>query len=193
MTAPRKKHFLVSFLGTLFYIMVVIGWLWAILPYVPGLARLSSSLQQPAAPTEPAQQVLVSTHASPLLVISVVIITLILVVVTIYILIKVPKAVSGTGEKLTKKSSELIMPIVTHHAPISTKKHRQLTARITFYVKLVAVVVSVVAASLSFLVTEDVSYDIVILVSTTLAVTALILLSLQIIAAKWLHVSLDSF
>lgn len=191
MSQPRKKHFLVSLFGVLFYVTVTLGWLWSVLPYIPDLARISTSLQQPVIPAEPAQQIVTTGPPSLLLIVIAVVVTIILLGLTIYTLVKLPATVSKTGEKFTKNTSDYIVPLVTHHAPLSEKKRRQLTARVMFYVKLMGCIIPVIIAALSFFVTAVLPYSIIVLVSTFLAITALVLLCLQALFAKWLRVSLD--
>lgn len=188
MTRTRKKHFAVTFFGTLFYIVSAFGWLWAILPYVPDIAKLSESLQPEA---QPAEHVVAAGPPSLLLVIIAVGVTIAVLAMTVYALIKLPSTIRHSGEKLTHGASSHIVPILTHHTALSPKKRRQLTAKVTFYVKLLLCTLPVVVSAFSFLAPTGLTYELTILVATFFAVVALVLLSIQLLLAKWLRVPLD--
>lgn len=191
MTKTRKKHFLVTLAGTLFYIVSTIGWLWAVLPYVPDIAKLSATLQ-PQEQAQPVEQV-VTTGPPPLLLTIIIIgVTIAILVMSVYTLIKLPATIRMSGEKLTHTTSAHIVPILTHHTHLSPKKRRQLTARIAFYIKLALCTLPVIIAACSFLVpASSLSYELTILVATFFAITSLVLFCTQLLLAKWLRIDLD--
>lgn len=188
MPKPRKTHIAVTIVGTLFYIVSAFGWLWAILPFVPDIAKLSKSLQPESQPVE---HVVATGPPSLLLVIVAVGVTIAILVMTIYALIRLPSTIRRSGEKLTHGASSHIVPILTHHTALSPKKRRQLTAKVTFYVKLLICTLPVVVSACSFLVPAGLPYELTILVTTFFAVVALVLLGAQLLLAKWLRVPLD--
>ncbi len=188
MHKTRKKHVAVTIFGTLFYIVSALGWLWAILPYVPDIAKLSRSLQPD---TQPAEHVVAAGPPSLLLVIIAVGITITVLAMTIYALVKLPSTIRKSGEKLTHSASSHIVPILTHRTALSPKKRRQLTAKVTFYVKLLLCTLPVTISACSFMVPTGLPYELTMLVATFFAVIALVLLGAQLLLAKWLRVPLD--
>lgn len=185
---PRSKHIAVTIFGTLFYIVSAFGWLWAILPYIPDIAKLSRSLQPEAQPVE---HVVTAGPPSLLLIIIAISVTIAILAMTVYVLIKLPSTIRRSGEKLTHSTSSHIVPILTHHTALSPKKRRQLTAKVTFYVKLLLCTLPVAVSACSILVPTGLSYELTMLVATFFAVIALVLLGTQLLLAKWLRVPLD--
>jgi hypothetical protein len=109
---------------------------------------------------------------------------------TAYVLIKLPTTIGKTGEKLTKGASQYLVPAISHHAKLTPKKRRQLTARVVLIVKVALCVVPVIVVALSFNVTGAISYDAALIVAALLAAVALFLLSTQLLFAKLLKVPL---
>lgn len=188
MHKTRKKHVAVTIFGTLFYIVSAFGWLWAILPYVPDIAKLSKSLQPD---TQPVEHVATAGPPSLLLVIIAVGATIAVLAMTIYALIKLPSTIRKSGEKLTHSASSHIVPILTHRTALSPKKRRQLTAKVTFYVKLLVCTLPVAVSACGLIVPTGLPYELTLLVATFFAVIALVLLGTQLLLAKWLRVPLD--
>ena len=185
----NKRLFIVNFFGTLFYMSCLLQWTWAILPYLPSINRLIDSLQLNST-AQPVERI---TMDSPplIMLVTVIIITIIVLVITTYLLIKLPVSIGKTAAKLTKKTSLQIVPIVTNNSKISPTKRRILTARIVRYIKLTVCILPVIITSFAFFITDGLSYDLTIFIASIIAINSIILLCLQLLFAKFLHVNDD--
>jgi hypothetical protein len=185
-----KRHILINGLGGLFYLFVLLQWLWAALPYLPGFISLATKLQPVAPHTPVAVQATSAQPPSLLMVIFASAVTIGVLAVTAYILIKLPATIGKTGEKITKNASAYLVPVVSRHAKLTPKKRRQLTSRVVVALKLILCILPMLVVGLSFNMTLSISYDATLVVGAFLAVIALLLLGAQLLFAKVLHVAL---
>ena len=138
MTHFSKRLFVVNFLGTLFYLSCLLQWMWAVLPYMPGIIRFTEMFRSPMGASAPAQEVAASGPPSLFLLVIALAATAIIIGLTLYILIKFPVTVAKSAQKITQNASARIVPIITHHAKLPDKKRKLLTARVAAYIKLTA-------------------------------------------------------
>ena len=192
MHSLRTKTILVNTAGTLFYLSCLVQWLWATLPYLPGVVHFLNSLQQPTTPqdaiTLPTLSTVSNAPPSWVLLLFGAIMTAAVIGATIYALIKIPTGVGKVGAKMTRSASSKIVPLVVRSKPITKKKRRQLTARIVIDIKLALCVLPICVTALSFLVETDLYYDITMLVAAVLGVMTIIVLCIQTALIKLLHV-----
>ncbi len=188
MTHFSKRLFVVSFLGTLFYLSCLLQWMWATLPYLPGIVRLAEILRRPVNTPAPTQEITSSGPPSLLLLIIAFAATAAIIGVTLYVLIKFPVAIAKSGQKMTQRASSFIVPAITHHTKLPEKKRQRLTARVIVYIKLGVCVVPIILSACTYFLEVEIGYDIIMIVAATLAIGTLLLLGAQLSFAKWLKV-----
>lgn len=179
MTRAKKSPLLPRFLAGSAYFVCMLQWLWIIILVLPTL--IDSGLLASFAPPrveKPQVAIVDDTSQSPLLLITGGIVTLLMIVLTIYILIKFPSKVAQNGSTIAHKAADVIVPVVSHHKPISPKKRRTLTARVLFYVKLALVLAPVLAC---YLVpeTNTINADLIRFIGSILAMIAVGLFALE--------------
>jgi len=125
---------------------VTLQWLWVLVVGLPQLIEtgLLDSLMS-TAPVEPASA-MHPVEFSPVLAIAAGVITLAFLVLTIIIFIKLPKAISMTGERIVHQSTNAVVPIVTQHKKIPAKKKRLISRRITKIIQLLLVIIPLVTS-----------------------------------------------
>lgn len=188
MTHFSKRLFVVNFFGTLFYLSCLLQWMWATLPYMPGIVRLAEMFQGSADASAPTQEVVASGPPSLFLLIIAFAATAIVIGLTLYILIKFPVTVAKSAQKMTQSTSARIVPIVTHHAKLPEKKRRWLTARIVIYLKLAICVLPVILCACTYFFETELGYALTIIIAAVLGLGSLLLLGAQLLAARWLKV-----
>lgn len=188
MTQFSKRLLVVNFFGTLFYLSCLLQWTWATLPYMPGIVRLAEMLQGPKGTPAPMQEVAASGPPSLLLLIIAFAATVIVIGLTLYVLIKFPVTVAKSAQKMTQNTSARIVPIVTHHAKLPEKKRRQLTARIVVYLKLTICVLPVILCACTYFFETELGYALTMIIAAVLGLGSLLLLSAQLLIARWLKV-----
>lgn len=186
-----KKRILVNVFGTFFYMVCLLQWLWALLPFLPQLIQFATTLQPEPTKSEPAQHIISTAPMSDLSIAIIIFITLTMIGVTVYALIKLPSGVGKAGSKLTHKASNYIVPVVSHHAKLSQKKRQWLTARIAIDIKLGLCMVPAVIVLFSYISQTSLPYDVSVFVCVILTVTALALLGIQLLLAKHFRVKPD--
>ena len=124
--------------------LLVFEWLWVIviaLPPLIGSDLFQTFISSPA----PAEQIQPApADPSPLTWIFVGVVTIAVLAMTIIVLIRLPKVILTAGDKTVQATSKSVLPIVTHHQPISAKRRRSLTLRLNLAVQLVLVIVPIV-------------------------------------------------
>lgn len=138
------RNILAKMLLAASYILLVLQWLWVLLIALPPLIKSgafdglnSPTVQTPVIQAQP-------LAPSPLVLTIVGLITLIILVVTVIVLIRLPKTIMHTGERVVHQAAEAVIPVLTHHKPLPTKKRRLLSRRVTLAVQLFAVLLPLV-------------------------------------------------
>jgi hypothetical protein len=136
MPPSRLKSALLNTLGALAYLFCLLQWVWTAVLFLPGIMRsdfMKQFLQKPVTPPPVTSQAVDAPVAG---IIFMAIFVVLMIVATLYIIIKIPSVVGKTGSKITHKTTDLTLPIVTHHKELPAKKRLQLTARLLFIVKI---------------------------------------------------------
>lgn len=166
-------------------------WLWSLLPYIPGLLKLvePKNVPVPVVPV-PAGEVLAG-HPSIWLIIFAVIITAGFVAISIYLFIKLPSMTYKTSQKLVVGTAKRLTPVARQGVKLSPKKRWQLTEQIIFYIKLSVCILPVVGVGFSYYIDTQIDFTVTIFVAAVMAMTAAVLLGLQVLLSGWLGVSVD--
>lgn len=125
------RRSLSRFLVGVAYFTCTMQWLWLAMIALPPLID-SGALNQFFEVEQPIKQESAKTDMamSPLMMAVVGGITVLMIIVTIVIIVKLPKAVAGTGDALMQATTKAVLPAVVHHKKVSAKKRKLLTKRI---------------------------------------------------------------
>lgn len=169
MTNSTVRRHIGRFLLGLFYLIVTLQWLWVAAVGLPAVVSGDTfdSLLTFQQPTEP-QQTSASARFSPILAIVAGIISLIFLVITVYILIRLPKTIARTGDAIVHRTTDVLIPVITHHKPLATKKRRSISAKLTISIQLLLVLLPLLV-SLFIPSIETVTSQIIITLSAWLA------------------------
>ncbi|MBC7512353.1 hypothetical protein H7142_01675 [Candidatus Saccharibacteria bacterium] len=156
------------------YISLIFEWLWVVVVGVPPLIK-TGAFDILMNPTDTSTTISTETVAiSPLTTIAVGAITMILLAFTVVVLIRIPKAIVETGERIVHQAAEVIVPVVTHHKPLPAKKRRMLSRRVMCSIQISA---SVLPALISLILPANEELSRPIIITVTLWLAALCLLS----------------
>ena len=178
---PTKESLLLRFVAAVAYIVCILQWFWAMVLYLP-LIRDSHVLdlfitnpEQPrpiveTSPTEPSVWVMVFAVA----------ITVAVLGLTIYVLVKTPKAIRTTGQKITHTTAKkYIVPAISGKKKLPQKKLYVLTLKVEFLIKLGLVIVPFVASLLAYISPLPFEYRVIAVSSATLASISFLFFTLE--------------
>ena len=161
-----------SLLAGIAYIACVFQWLWVMMIALPPLVKSGAfdSLMSKgdSAPVIKAAPIVVT----PLVGFIIGAVTVAMIVITVYVLLRLPKTITKTGETIVQHTAHAVMPIVTHHKPLLAKKRRLLSMRLKLIIQLTLTIVPLLISLLlpSF---QDISKDIIIFIAALLAAVSL--------------------
>jgi hypothetical protein len=187
MPPSRLKSALLNTLGALAYLFCLLQWVWTAVLFLPGIMRsdfMKQFLQKPVTPPPVTSQAVDAPVAG---IIFMAIFVVLMIVATLYIIIKIPSVVGKTGSKITHKTTDLTLPIVTHHKELPAKKRLQLTARLLFIVKILLCVIPFGMLYVEDTTNIDISRDVVFIIGAVAALCSIVLFCLQAAGAKLLH------
>ncbi len=141
MRTVKLRHFLNRLLLAVSYTAVVFEWLWISLIGIPPLieAGLFDSLFSQT--EQPKETVVNPIASSPLVVAIVGITTVVVLVITAIVMIRLPRTIVRNGDAVINHTAEKVIPIVTHHKVIPTKKRRVLSRRLRLILQIAVCVV----------------------------------------------------
>ncbi len=150
MTTPRSKNAwqtTANVFGTLGYLSLVMQWTWGLVIFAYPLITDPNSfiMKRDTDYTPPT----ITIPASPILAVVLAAISLAVLVFTVVTIIRLPKAVGKTGAKITHTASNLIVPAIVHHQPISKKRRLKLSFRIVLALKLLLLTLPVASLTLA--------------------------------------------
>lgn len=155
------------------YTSLVLEWLWVFIVGIPPLIKTGAfdALTTPANPTTvvPPEPIV----ASPVLTLFIGIITLIILGATAIVLIRIPRTIVQTGERIVHQAAEIVVPVVTHHKPLPAKKKRILSRRIIGAVQISA---SLLPALISIFlpVYEELSGPVIVTTTVVLSIVSIV-------------------
>lgn len=132
-------------LGTA-YTACLLQWLWVLMVGLPNLVE-SGAIDFITTAPEPAQTVTSQpVEMSPFVWGLVGIVTLLILIVTAIVLVKIPRTIVHTGERIVQQTTEAIIPAITHHKQLPPKKRLQLSARVILAVQLTLVLLPLIVS-----------------------------------------------
>ncbi len=147
MTKVRIRRLFAQAFLAIAYLIVTLQWLWMLAIGLPPLIEAGAfdSLAPPTQTEQPATQVY-PAEFSPVLTIFAGVITLVFLGLTAVILIKLPKTISQTGDKIVHQATEVVIPVITHHKKLPARKKRELSYRIMIVLQLTLVLIPLVTS-----------------------------------------------
>jgi hypothetical protein len=137
MSSRTFRTILANILLAVAYLALVLDWLWLAIVTLPRLIE-TGKLDFLTTPPAPQPQIVPNdtVASSPLMWILVGIATLGVLVMTIVVLIRLPRAIVQTGQKVVAETAEAVIPALTHHKPLPATKKRVLSRRIMLAIQL---------------------------------------------------------
>ena len=129
-------------------------------------------------------------EASPITMVFAVIVTIIVIITTIAVFLKAPKTIATTGKTVTTKAASSALPLVARGKKLTTAKQQRLTANLIKLMKLLFVVLPVAIGCIGFFLQPPLPLEIIMFVSSILAIGALLWFCAQYSAARLLAVDL---
>ena len=154
-------------------------WLWLLVIGLPPMIEsgVFDSFAPPA-PVAPVVQPSESVNESPVVLLFIGIVTLLFLALTLFILVKLPKNISHTGEKIVQQTTAVALPIITHHKKIPPNKQRVLSRRISRGIQ-VSLIIIPLLISLFLPGIDQITPQIIVTLSCWLAATSLVCLLLS--------------
>ncbi len=147
MCAKRLKLFIVQALAVLAYLACAVLWVLMLLPYGPSLlesdAYKTFVTHSDSQPIPAPQPVALPPAGQGIVFVAAILLVIGVIAVTVMSFRRAPRMIGHVGQQLTRRTAEMIVPMITHHHKIPAKKRRLLTARIIIYIKLLIVIVPV--------------------------------------------------
>lgn len=191
-TPSRPKLALVNSLGALGYMSIILQWMWSLLLYAPYI--LTDSVQNlllpPEQPEQPAPTpTAVTDEPSIFLIILMLAITGLVLAVTVYIALKAPSAVGKAGKKVATSAAKATLPLVAKQQPLKKEQRQRLTARLIVLFKIAFIALPlIVVLPTQWLSDLPLDHVIVLIVATSTALSSTILIGLQYLTARLLHI-----
>lgn len=131
--------------GALGYMSTLTQWLWTgILVAYPLLTkeRLNALLPEASTPVQTSTVAIDYGSFTPVITILAIAASLLIVTMSIYLLIKLPSQIGKKGQQLTKATATGVLPVVRRH-PLNKKQRKRLIDRITWWVKIVFILLPI--------------------------------------------------
>lgn len=125
-----------SLLAGIAYFSCLLQWSWLLIVGLPQLIKTGAFDGLVSAPKPTAVPVATQSDLSPATLLFVGIITLAFLVFTAIVLIRLPRTIAKTGQRVVVQATEIVVPAVTHHKKIPAKKRRELSRRVTLLIQL---------------------------------------------------------
>lgn len=172
MKRARLQHFVARSFLSVGYLSGALGWFWVLLVLVPSLIK-NGSLESFVASPSPAEPIVTTPpiETSPLAWAVIGIVTLVILLVTIVILVRIPRGIVHTGERIVNQTAQAVIPVISHHKPLPVKRQRILSRRIMLGLQL-GLSVLPLFISLFLPAYDELSTDIIKVVAACLAVVA---------------------
>lgn len=185
MNRHPRRTFLANSFGALGYVGCLALWGWTGILFVPTLLQ-NDRIEQIFIPSPPSDVItplqtptMPSSMAMPLAVA----ITATVLIVTIVIILRAPKTIVRTGTTVTTKVAQSALPLITQHQKLSPAKAKRLTAELIKVSKLLLVTLPVAIGCIGAVIELPLPLDLALLVSSVLAMCALLCFCLQYIVA----------
>ncbi len=184
-----KRALLVNIFGTFGYLFCLILWAWIGVLFMPLLLE-SKQFEHVFIPTQTTKPTAaaIPDSFSPVVTIIALGITAVIMIITVIALLRAPIAIARAGKKVTTKTADTALPLLTHHKVLPKKEKRRLTAQLIKLAKLLFVILPVGISFSGLAIDSPLPFALVLLISSVLALLAVFWFSLQYIFAQLLNV-----
>lgn len=132
--------------GALGYSSIIIQWFWTLLTI--GMPIMTSDFMKqlflPSPPAKNPESMMTFSLPSSVEIIIAVIAVVFSVGLCVYALLSVPSKIGRGGQRITAKSTAVIMPRIVEHKVVSKRQRRKLRDRINWTIKLLLVLAPIV-------------------------------------------------
>ena len=177
--------------GKTAYFFVVIQWLFTFLLYFGWISTYFLEPMQPKAQPQPqpVPQPAMSGNEAPSLttLIILAVIVIVMAALAVYAFIRLPKMVSGAGQKTVQAVAQQAAPLALKvaHAPVTEKNTRAMGAKLIAIFKALTLLLPIAFAALSRFIDQSImSFDDALIVTLVLSVPGIILFSIQYLIAR---------
>lgn len=190
MKKRSKRTTFVNMFGGLGYLFCCMLWGWTGILYLPGLLEnehvtqllLPAQHETVVTPTPPVE-------TSPLMIAFAVIVTIVVIIATIVIVLRMPVTIAKTGRSVTTKAAASALPLITHGHQLPPAKKRRLTVHLIKLAKLLLLTLPVALCYAgTFFIELSLQPDLALLISSSLALGALLWFTAQYLLADMFSV-----
>jgi hypothetical protein len=169
MTRAKSRHAASHLFLGIGYFSAVLQWLWVLLVALPPLIRSGAfdALQNTEAPGD-VSMTIAPVEATPFLWLMVGLTTLMVLIVTVIVLIRVPRTIVGTSERIVQQATHVVVPTITHHKKLPASKQRAISRKVALSLRLVAAVLPFLIC-LFLPAYQELSREIILIISLWLA------------------------
>lgn len=193
MKSTSKSSLLANIFGTLGYLACLTAWSWIGIIFMPSILG-NEHVEKLLIPMSAEDNLQPLTYSPPSIVSIVIamIVTILVLGLTIYVLLRAPVSVAGTGKKATTKVAEATVPLITQRKNLPKDQKEVLTAQLIKVIKLIIILLPVAVSFVGHAVQLPLPVDIVVLFSGILAMIGTFWFSAQYILARILKVPLEN-
>jgi hypothetical protein len=153
---------------TLAYTSCMLQWLWLAIIAIPPLLESGSLDSLIVQPNQSQTVSLPTIESSPLLLLTIGLITAIVLTVSVIVLVRIPKVIVESGEYLIRRSTSTAMPLITHRKKLPAKRQKTLSRRIRLTIQLLLVLFPLLICML-LPAYKEISQSIIIMIALWLA------------------------
>lgn len=184
---------ILNIIGGAAYVSCLMQWLWTILIFLPIIVSspfFTLFLSSEQTPAQPLVQTQASSSAiSPLVSFGGVALGIIILAVSIYVIVvKVPKSIARTGEKITHTPVDVIVPVIVKHSHLMPAQKKLLPDAVIISIKLILTFVPLYLLTLAGDQPIRLSFAITMLVGTVLFSWSFFMFALQLLLSRFLRV-----
>lgn len=187
-----KKGITNSF-GSLGYFFCFLQWFWVIMLYFSVIQSVTLFVTPTADKQIEQTPDFTFTLLGPLDAVIVAIVTGIMIVITIYVLIKIPISIVKNSNKVVRKTTETMAPIVikSQHKKDTKKNRAMITPKLALIMKLLLVIIPIALTTTSGLLEKpSIDYSIAMIVGCGLACLSVMFFAIQYVSAGLLHIKI---
>lgn len=180
-------------IGGVAYVTCLLQWLWTTLIFLPVIidsAFFKLFLSSDQAPIQPVVQTQASSYTmSPFVSFGGIVFGVLIVAVSLYILmVKIPKNVANTGQKITHTPVNVIVPVIVKHSHLMPAQKKLLPITVIMSIKLLLTFIPLCLLTLATSPLIHLSFAITMLVGVVLFSSTFFMFALQLLLSRFLKV-----
>jgi hypothetical protein len=123
------------FFNGLGYLALYVQCAWLFLLFLPAIMDSKILVPHDTQPAPSSASHVVESFDPMLSLFLATIIAITVIIFTVYALAKSPRIATDTGEDVTTRAADLVLPLVARHRKLSQKKRRELSLRVQYFIK----------------------------------------------------------